>query len=357
MMLIEGNNMTDNKYLAEAIYTFNCYIRHKDSSLGFISNNKISFDDLRGYLARAEGYKNRIYVKARETLSLDKWNNIRYKTGAVSNYAIKAINKSGNLISHYQVTDFKNKLSDKEMLSTTDDIIYNIYCTDNDKKSFNDAIDFFGKKYDLIAFLFFLKSNEKFLPIRSSLFDRAFEYLKIDCRTAYKCSWENYCDFIATIKHIKEILSSSSVFDKPLTLLDAHSFAWIVQQDDFQNYKCDEKGKEEQVETIHDKIIEYFNENPEKRTSQISKYVRDKAIIKEAKRQAQGICQLCNNEAPFNDKNGEPYLEVHHINWLSNGGQDTISNAIALCPNCHSKMHVVNDEKDISYLRNKKNNI
>jgi len=104
-------------------------------------------------------------------------------------------------------------------------------------------------------------------------------------------------------------------------------------------------------------LIEYFNENPEKRTSQISKYVRDKAIIKEAKRQAQGVCQLCNNEAPFNDKNGEPYLEVHHINWFSNGGQDTISNAIALCPNCHSKMHVVNDEKDISYLRNKKNNI
>ena len=52
MVLIEGNNMTDNKYLAEAIYKFNCYIRHKDSSLGFISNNKISFDDLRCYLAR-----------------------------------------------------------------------------------------------------------------------------------------------------------------------------------------------------------------------------------------------------------------------------------------------------------------
>ena len=171
MMLIEGNNMTDNKYLAEAIYKFNCYIRHKDSSLGFISNNKISFDDLRGYLAREEGYKNRIYVKARETLSLDKWNNIRHKTGAVSNYAIKAINKSGNLISHYQITDFKNKLSDKEMLSTADDIIYNIYCTDNDKKSFNDAIDFFGKKYDLIAFLFFLKSNEKFLPKWTEIFD------------------------------------------------------------------------------------------------------------------------------------------------------------------------------------------
>lgn len=32
--------MTANKYLAEAIYKFNLYIRHKDSSLGFISDNE-----------------------------------------------------------------------------------------------------------------------------------------------------------------------------------------------------------------------------------------------------------------------------------------------------------------------------
>ncbi|WP_296863638.1 HNH endonuclease [Thermosyntropha sp.] len=32
---------------------------------------------------------------------------------------------------------------------------------------------------------------------------------------------------------------------------------------------------------------------------------------------------------------GEP-----HIEWLSRGGTDTIDNTVALCPNCHRKMHV-----------------
>lgn len=38
------------------------------------------------------------------------------------------------------------------------------------------------------------------------------------------------------------------------------------------------------------------------------------------------------------DKKGQPFLEVHHIHYLSNGGNDTIDNVIALCPNCHRKI-------------------
>ncbi|WP_163591073.1 HNH endonuclease, partial [Klebsiella variicola] len=36
---------------------------------------------------------------------------------------------------------------------------------------------------------------------------------------------------------------------------------------------------------------------------------------------------------------GTPFLEVHHIEWLSNGGEDSVENAIALCPNCHRQAH------------------
>ena len=43
--------------------------------------------------------------------------------------------------------------------------------------------------------------------------------------------------------------------------------------------------------------------------------------------------------APFNDKKGRPFLESHHIRWLSEGGADSIDNVAALCPNCHRKMH------------------
>ena len=56
-------------------------------------------------------------------------------------------------------------------------------------------------------------------------------------------------------------------------------------------------------------------------------------------------------------KNGEPYLETHHIVWLSEGGEDSIENTVALCPNCHRKMHVVNLQEDIDKLNRIANEI
>ncbi|WP_305791407.1 helix-turn-helix domain-containing protein [Thalassospira sp. A40-3] len=54
---------------------------------------------------------------------------------------------------------------------------------------------------------------------------------------------------------------------------------------------------------------------------------------------ANGICELCKQPAPFMRPDGTPYLEVHHVKTLADGGPDTIDNAIACCPNCHSEIH------------------
>lgn len=82
-------------------------------------------------------------------------------------------------------------------------------------------------------------------------------------------------------------------------------------------------------------------------------YERNVYVSEYAKRKANGICQLCEKPAPFIDKNGEPYLETHHIEWLSQGGDDTIENTVALCPNCHRKMHSLNLKSDIDKLKKK----
>jgi len=79
-------------------------------------------------------------------------------------------------------------------------------------------------------------------------------------------------------------------------------------------------------------------------------YERNSWVAEYVKRRAQGKCELCNKPAPFNTKDGKPYLEVHHIIWLSQGGEDTIENTVALCPNCHRKMHILNLSSDIEKL-------
>ena len=85
---------------------------------------------------------------------------------------------------------------------------------------------------------------------------------------------------------------------------------------------------------------------PATRTTQTSAYVRDAAVAEYVKRLAKGDCDLCDQQAPFENKQSEAYLECHHIVWLAKGGEDTIENTVALCPNCHRKMHVLNRKTD-----------
>jgi hypothetical protein len=75
-------------------------------------------------------------------------------------------------------------------------------------------------------------------------------------------------------------------------------------------------------------------------------YQRNLYIVEYIKRKVKGKCQLCKNNTPFKAKDGTPYLECHHIHWLSEDGEDSLENTVALCPNCHRKMHVINSMRD-----------
>lgn len=81
-----------------------------------------------------------------------------------------------------------------------------------------------------------------------------------------------------------------------------------------------------------------------------TQFVRNIYVAEYAKRIAKGKCDLCGKRAPFKDKYKKPYLEEHHVIWLSQGGTDTIDNTVALCPNCHRKMHVVANPNDVKKL-------
>ncbi|MEX1215725.1 HNH endonuclease [Saccharospirillum sp.] len=88
------------------------------------------------------------------------------------------------------------------------------------------------------------------------------------------------------------------------------------------------------------KRIEKAPKKPSKHYSVTVNFIRNPDVVAEVLDRAKGRCEGCRAAAPFNKKkDGSPYLEVHHIKQLSKGGEDTIKNAIALCPNCHRKQH------------------
>ncbi len=116
------------------------------------------------------------------------------------------------------------------------------------------------------------------------------------------------------------------------------------------------KEKEKLAEKLTlDKLKERAEQNESNKVSSRSVtsnvFVRDAFVAEYAKRRANGVCQLCGQKAPFNNKEGIPYLECHHIEWLSEGGSDTIENTVALCPNCHRKMHILNLSSDKEKLK------
>ncbi|HEA3088189.1 TPA: HNH endonuclease [Aeromonas salmonicida] len=66
--------------------------------------------------------------------------------------------------------------------------------------------------------------------------------------------------------------------------------------------------------------------------------LRSEAIKRYALARSNGNCEGCTQPAPFLSKKG-PFLEVHHVFRLSDGGPDHPANVIALCPNCHRRAH------------------
>lgn len=80
-------------------------------------------------------------------------------------------------------------------------------------------------------------------------------------------------------------------------------------------------------------------EKPSRRTSKSTTYERDHQVVAWLLENSKGICEGCERQAPFIKADENFYLEVHHLRRLADGGSDTFSNAIAVCPNCHRELH------------------
>jgi len=88
------------------------------------------------------------------------------------------------------------------------------------------------------------------------------------------------------------------------------------------------------------RLLNKANQVPRLKVVTQVEFMRDPDVVAEALYLAQGRCQICCKPAPFLKRNSnDPFLEVHHKTPLSEGGTDTVDNAVALCPNCHRQEH------------------
>ena len=143
--------------------------------------------------------------------------------------------------------------------------------------------------------------------------------------------------------------------ESAILVTDLDSERFLIQLEDFvdavHRFKATGKADDPRMSDVElTKKAATAPKKPKSHTTASVVFERDRDVAKYAKRRAAGNCELCRMPAPFTNASDEPYLESHHIIWLAHGGPDSIGNTVALCPNCHRKMHVVNDAKDIRKL-------
>ena len=81
------------------------------------------------------------------------------------------------------------------------------------------------------------------------------------------------------------------------------------------------------------------NACPKRRRISVTQLQCDPGVKAWVLKQAAGTCESCEKPAPFQGADGLPYLELHYVQSLADGGADAVSNAVALCPNCHREIH------------------
>lgn len=109
--------------------------------------------------------------------------------------------------------------------------------------------------------------------------------------------------------------------------------------------------KKSRLRKLKDELKDFDRQHPKSKMTEVEVVQRSSIVANIVKERAAGVCQLCNKPAPFYNKNGEAYLECHHVVWIARGGADEVYNAVALCPNCHRKMHVLDEPDEVAKLK------
>lgn len=295
-------------------------------------STKISFKS--GFLQETEGYKLDVWTQSQGILQKDIWNKETLWKYDILRRVVSCMNlkmdsgKQQNLLDWRDIEYFKEKIS--EHPQRAESLIYQIYCTSDDKRSFHEAIALFGNRYPLLSFLFFLKANPsrnipRYLPVRPDKMSSRFEHLGIvtDCFPR-NFTWEHYQEYLCILQEVQHRLNER--FASDVTLLDAHSFVWSMWiLDEASGEKSPVSDLPQQFHAI------------EKETAPLQGDTRDavvkvrvnQSVFRERLLERYHKCCLCGVSNP-------DLLTASHIKpWADSGPLEKIDvdNGFLFCPN------------------------
>lgn len=198
------------------------------------------FDE--GLAAVWESYKPRLRDHALGLLRASKWSEADIGSGTILNRTIEAIeiqenrsNLTNNLVfwqNRYGHANRDHRIlleaaSNPKLRRAIESLLFGLFQGGADESATFDRLsEVTGGKYPLLAYLYFLKDIDRFMPIQPTGFDRAFRALGIDFSTLRQCSWKNYSIYNQTLAVLRPLIEATTGL-KNVRLVDAHSFCWI----------------------------------------------------------------------------------------------------------------------------------
>lgn len=346
------------------------------------------------FIDKEENYKYAVFDQAKESLEQQWWKQSDIGTGKIQGKVKDAIKTklvyeyqwhNNNLVDWRKRDDFA-KLPISNSLETT---LFNFY--KNKTKDSEVFEEFLSLKlsYQIIAYLFFIKDRNRYLPITQERFDEIFELIGIpEFKTSYNASWDNYNEFIDIIKQVRDFLKAK---DPNATLLDAHSFLYILgsqmkeekfhftstgdtaieqtsnndidNSQDYNQQSLDGNIQNEEpvfndeklAEELPDEISEQLFEGA-KKTITINAYERSVKARQLCIEHWKAVCAVCDFD--FEERYGElgkGFIHVHHLTPVSKIGStyevDPINDLRPVCPNCHAMLHRQEETMTIEKLK------
>jgi len=190
--------------------------------------------------------------------------------------------------------------------------------------------DCVAKTKNSIGCVFSLEEGCNYLDL---IKESHFEFIKHALKTKQLPQMKN-AHSKGVIKYFSDTVNKTIL--NPLYVIN--NFPILTEIIEKQEYAINKAKK--LTSTKRKQLLEKSNLKPEKIVVNQTVYNRNAYVVAEVLYRANGICEKCKQPAPFlRDFDNSPYLEVHHKIPLSEGGDDSIENALALCPNCHRKSH------------------
>jgi hypothetical protein len=197
-----------------------------------------------GMAATWEDYKPKLRDHALKLLAADTWTGASIGSGAILRHVIDAIEIQDNRGHVNNLVFWQDRFghanrdhrvfieaeTNSKLRKEVEQLLFALYVGNGDEDAlFDELSTLTGAKYPLLAYLFFLKDMDRFMPIQPTGFDRAFREMGIDFSTRGQCNRENYSAFVTLLRQMIPLIEQQSGL-KTVRLIDAHSFTWIFAE-------------------------------------------------------------------------------------------------------------------------------